>query len=660
MTLNSENFDLSLWKLCLPVDEDGNTVGVAYEILALEGFEHTSYFYSGTDGAMVFRAISDGALSKGTTAARSELRELAEDGSLASWSLSEGGTMTATLKIDEAPLMTDRTAGRIVIGQVHGSQEELVRIYWDAGKVYFKSDAGSDSSTSTTYQLTNANGETPDVSIGEAFSYLINVRGNTVTVEVYADGEKYTATLVVGSEWADDEFYFKAGAYLGSNESNSSGAGQVSFYGLDFAHGSDSGLGGLVDEVSGETDPSSYSADTTGTASGDVMKGGNLSDVIYGYGGADRIWAGAGDDRIVGGSGADTLHGEDGADTITAGSGNDTVVGGLGTDTINGDDGQDTVYGGDGGDSIGGGTGDDILKGEAGADTLDGNDGDDRLYGGDGADTLKGGGGKDQISGEDGSDFLYGQAGDDKLNGQGGDDYISAGEGSDVVYGGDGKDTVSGGNGDDTLKGEAGDDSIAGDSGKDKLYGGDGADSLKGGDDGDFLDGGNGVDRLDGGAGNDTLYGYAGIDRLYGQDGEDKLVGGDGDDTIYGGAGKDILYADAGADNLYGGTGADTFLFTSLDSSTLNTIGRDDIYEFSQSENDILNISSIDADSTAHGGQAFLFIGSLDFSGRAGELRYVNSSSETYVYGDTDGNGSADFSFHIDGVVTLVSNDFIL
>ncbi|MDQ0422384.1 Ca2+-binding RTX toxin-like protein [Peteryoungia aggregata LMG 23059] len=660
MTVNSENFDLALWKLCLPIDQNGTTDGVAYEILELEGFEHTSYFYTGEDGAMVFHAPTVGAVSKGTTAARSELREMEADGSLAAWSLSEGGTMTATLKIDEAPLMSDGSAGRIVIGQIHGSDEELVRLYWDDGKVYFKSDIGNDSNASTTYQLTDDDGTTPNVSLGEPFSYLIKVKGDKVTVDVYADGKTYTATLEVGSEWANDQFYFKAGAYLGSNETNSTGAGQVSFYGLDFGHGSDAGLDGLLDDITGNAHDNSYSVDTTGTSGADILKGGTRDDVIYGYGGADKIWAGAGDDRIVGGTGADTLRGEDGDDTIWAGAGNDKVVGGAGADTITGDDGQDTVYGGDGNDVIKGGDGDDILKGEAGDDALKGEAGDDKIYGGGGADDLRGGDGNDQISGEDGNDALYGQAGDDKLSGSAGNDYLSGGDGTDAVYGGDGNDTASGGNGDDTLKGEAGNDTLSGDSGKDKLYGGDGADSLKGGDDDDFLDGGNGIDRLDGGSGNDSLYGYAEADRLYGQDGNDKLVGGDGDDTLYGGAGDDFLYADAGADNLYGGTGTDTFIFTSLDSSTLTTSGRDDIYEFSQDEDDLLNLSALDANSKTDGNQTFSFIGTQGFSGRAGELRFVNSSSETYVYGDTDGDGSADFSFHIDGVITLVNSDFIL
>ncbi|MBB2820021.1 UNVERIFIED_ORG: Ca2+-binding RTX toxin-like protein [Rhizobium esperanzae] len=622
MAKNSDNFDLTSWKLCLPIDEDGGASDTAYEIVDLSGFEHTSYFYAADDGAMVFRATVDGAVTKDTTNARSELREM-DQNSLAAWTLDEGGTMTATLKIDEAPQISGgEMSGRIVLGQVHGVDDELVRLYWDNGQIYFKSDKGGAGEDSVAYAPTNADHETPRISIGEQFSYKIDVHDETLTVVIYADGDVYSSVTAIDSAWDSDEFYFKAGAYLGSNETNSTGAGQVSFYGLDFSHDAGGGLGGLTVTV-GAAD-SSYFADSTGTIGNDVLIGGALADVIFGYGGDDQIRAGAGDDRIVGGSGADKILGQDGADTIAAGAG------------------DDIVYGGDGNDTIDGGAGNDTLKGEAG---------------------------DNKITGGEGNDYISGGTGADDLNGD---------AGSDIIYAGDGDDSVHGGADDDILKGEAGADTLAGDDGDDKLYGGDGADYLKGGGGADRLDGGDGADilygqggddtllgqggadRLDGGDGNDTLYGYADDDKLSGNVGDDKLVGGDGADTLYGGAGADRLYADAGADNLYGGEGADTFVFISLDASTLNSSGRDDIYQFSQSEYDIINLSAIDANTTVSGGQAFTFVGTDAFSKQSGELRYVNTSSETFIYGDVNGDGVADFSIHIDGVFKLQTGDFAL
>jgi Ca2+-binding RTX toxin-like protein len=618
---NSDNFDLTNWKLCLPIDEDGGIIGTALEILDLSGFEHSSYFYTADDGAMVFRAITDGALTKGTTCARSELREM--DGhSLASWSLDEGGAMTATLKVDEAPQTTEGADGRIVVGQIHGLNDELVRLYWENGEVYFKSDKGGDGNDSLKFELTNAGGDTPQISLGEQFSYKIDVHGDALTVIVYADGDTYTSVTTVSSAWDGEQFYFKAGAYLGNNETNSTGAGQVSFYGFDVSHEAGDGLGGLVSTA--VASDGSYAAASTGTIGNDVLAGGALADVIYSYGGDDVVHAGAGDDRVVGGSGADKLYGQEGADTIWAGAG------------------DDIVYGGDGNDTIDGGAGNDILKGEAGANTITGGDGNDSLYGGDGNDTIDGGAGNDIVYGGDGNDTIDGGAGNDILKGEAGANTITGGDGDDTLYGGAGADNLSGGVGDD------------------KLWGGDGADSLYGQDGNDTLVGQGGADRLVGGDGNDTLYGYGEDDKLYGDAGSDKLVGGDGADTLYGGAGDDLLYADQGADNLYGGTGADTFVFTLLDSSTLSSSGRDDIYQFSQIEGDTINLTSIDANTAVDGGQAFDFIGIDAFSRQVGELRYVNTGSETYIYGDVNGDGTADFSIHVDGVVQLQSSDFIL
>lgn len=583
---NSDNFDLTNWKLCLPIDEDGETLGVAYEVLSLSGFEHSSYFYTADDGAMVFKATTNGALTKGTTCARSELREM-NGSSLAAWSLDDGGTMTATLTVEDAPRTTEGENGRIVVGQIHGSSEELARLYWDNGEVYVKQDSYDGQTSSVRYDLVNDKGETPEISLGEQFSYEIDAHGNTLTVTVYADNDTYTSVTTIDSTWQSDEFYFKAGAYLGNNETNSTGSGRVAFYGLDFSHETGRGEEGLTDSVSG-SDDSSYSADSTGTAGADVLAGGTRADVIYSYGGNDTVRGWSGNDYIVGAGGNDTLLGHDGDDEIHGGADDDRLYGAAGNDVLNGDDGDDLIAAGDGTDVVDAGTGDDWLKGEAGVDSLDGGDGDDRLYGGDD------------------------------------NDYLRGGQGADWLDGGAGDDTVYGLTEDDTIVG------------------------------------GTGADRLLGGDGNDIVYGEEGDDRLYGEAGADKLVGGVGGDTIYGGDGNDTLYADAGADNLYGGTGADVFLFTSLDSSTLSTSGRDDIYQFSTSEGDVLSLSPIDANTQLSGNQAFSFIGTAAFSKTAGELRFVNTSSETYIYGDVNGDGASDFSIHVDGVFTLKSGDFVL
>nr|WP_298102963.1 M10 family metallopeptidase C-terminal domain-containing protein [uncultured Shinella sp.] len=161
-----------------------------------------------------------------------------------------------------------------------------------------------------------------------------------------------------------------------------------------------------------------------------------------------------------------------------------------------------------------------------------------------------------------------------------------------------------------------------------------------------------------GGDGNDTLYGYDGHDKISGGNGNDKLYGGNGNDTLKGDAGNDRLEGGAGADKLYGGAGADTFVFRSKTDST--TGAPDTIYDFSRTQKDKIDLSAFDANTLKTGMQDFAFIGSQKFHSKAGELRYEKSGGDTFVYGDIDGNGKADFKIVLDTSINLIKGDFIL
>ena len=69
MPLNSKaapsgNFNLSNWKITLPVDQKGSISGTAVEVQNLSGYENSKYFYTGADGAMVFYAPVNGATTR--------------------------------------------------------------------------------------------------------------------------------------------------------------------------------------------------------------------------------------------------------------------------------------------------------------------------------------------------------------------------------------------------------------------------------------------------------------------------------------------------------------------------------------------------------------------------------------------------------------------
>lgn len=165
---------------------------------------------------------------------------------------------------------------------------------------------------------------------------------------------------------------------------------------------------------------------------------------------------------------------------------------------------------------------------------------------------------------------------------------------------------------------------------------------------------------LSGSSGSDTYTGTRFSDRITGNAGNDILAGGDGNDRIKGNSGKDKLTGGAGADDLWGGDGADTFIFKAATDSTVKPSGRDTIFDFSAMQRDRINLSAIDADALQDGKQDFKFIGGKTFSGSTGELRYEKEVSDTYVYGDLDGDKNPDFMIHFDDPIDLLVSYFIL
>lgn len=166
--------------------------------------------------------------------------------------------------------------------------------------------------------------------------------------------------------------------------------------------------------------------------------------------------------------------------------------------------------------------------------------------------------------------------------------------------------------------------------------------------------------KLIGSKGNDTYIGTRFSDRITGNGGNDALSGANGNDIIKAGAGNDRLTGGVGADDLWGNAGADIFVFKSVADSTVATSGRDTIFDFSPAQNDKIHLAAIDANTLERGNQAFELIGTRSFSKSAGELRYERMPSDTYVYGDVDGDGVADFAIHFDDPLQFAESYFVL
>ncbi|MBF9197168.1 polysaccharide lyase family 7 protein [Microvirga terrestris] len=297
----SRNFDLKHWKITLPADRYGTFSGTAYEVKNLNAYVSPKYFYTGSDGAMVFKAPVGGATTSGSRYARSELREM-NGSERAAWTIAEGGVMRATLEIDQAPVLFNGAKGRIVVGQVHGQEDELVRLYWERNTLYFVNDIAGATGQETKFVLTNKVGLRPNVGLNERFSYSIDVTTDRVKVTVSADGQTYAATDYINQAWRSDALYFKAGTYLGVNETQGTGYGQTSFYDLKFSHSI------KAPQVAFKVNQLPSTSKTySGTSIGDKLTGSSGNDRIEGKGGNDMIWGKSGNDILVGSSGNDSF-----------------------------------------------------------------------------------------------------------------------------------------------------------------------------------------------------------------------------------------------------------------------------------------------------------------------------------------------------------------
>ncbi|MDR6756796.1 Ca2+-binding RTX toxin-like protein [Mycoplana sp. BE70] len=358
-----------------------------------------------------------------------------------------------------------------------------------------------------------------------------------------------------------------------------------------------------------------------------------------------------------------------------------------GDDVYNGTNGRLSgwVYGGEGNDEIRGGIDNDTFDGEAG---------NDKLYGGVGNDTLNGGADKDLLDGGVGADTMSGGLGNDTfVVDSTGDKVIEkADEGTDLVQAsisytlganvenltltGTGKIDGTGNSLANVLVGNAANNVLDGKSGADKMQGGGGNDTYMVDNLADAVveKANQGIDlvkasvshSLSANVENLALTGTGNIDGtgnglanvIKGTAGINTLKGGAGNDTLMGEAGNDRLHGGAGADKLYGGSGADTFVFAAIGDSTVTA--SDVIYDFNRTQKDKIDLKAIDASTKTGGDQAFTFIGTEAFHKKAGELRYEIKRGDTYIHGDVNGDGKADFSMVLDLALAMSKADFVL
>lgn len=253
---------------------------------------------------------------------------------------------------------------------------------------------------------------------------------------------------------------------------------------------------------------------------GSVIDYDDLTQLVRGTSGNDRLTGTSGADALDGLGGNDTLIGGNGNDSLTGGSGNDVLIGGNGADRLDGGSGSDwadySVHGGAARADLATGA----VSGAAAGDTLISIE---NLRGGSGNDTLLGNGGGNALEGGRGNDWLYGRNGNDTLRGQDGNDVLVGGAGADRLEGGAGRDTAH--------------------------YGTSGSGLII-----DLLDPSNNTGDAKGDS-------YASIENIKGSAYDDWIRGNTANNIINGGAGNDSLVGDRANDVMIGGSGADVFIF---------------------------------------------------------------------------------------------------
>lgn len=257
------NFDLSHWKLTLPVDADGGITGTAAELTPaqLQGAPAYSsgWFSTAPDGGLHFWAPANGAKTGNTDYARSELRELlnpADDNQ--NWSSTTNSVLDARLAINAVPASTLK----VVVGQIHGfGTGPLVKLRYQystsskTGKLDALLNTTPTSSSTTSYPLATG------IALNQSFYYHVTVSNGVLSMSVNGA----TATkITIDPSWAGTGFYFKAGVYDQGSGTSSSDGGAVTFYRLAATH-PDNKIGIVTSTLSDATAGASYALGLAGS-----------------------------------------------------------------------------------------------------------------------------------------------------------------------------------------------------------------------------------------------------------------------------------------------------------------------------------------------------------------------------------------------------------
>ncbi|WP_016954252.1 polysaccharide lyase family 7 protein [Catenovulum agarivorans] len=271
-SIPAEKFDLSEWKITLPMDGDGDGKIDEIDVKEIQSYSHPDYFYVNADGHMVFAAPNKAITTSGSSNTRSELRHQLRGSNtkiktkapqnnfyLLAHPLSDrferlgvriGGKMEASLKVDHVATRAGHPdkppAYSVVVGQIHAGKDqkiidlglgfgwgnEPIKIYYkkfphhDKGSVFWNYERNlpkdDPNRTDIAYPVWGNIWENPadpgdkGIALGEEFSYVINVHNNIMHLEFTAKDKptvKYSIDLTnnIDAYGKVDEFDHPAG-----------------------------------------------------------------------------------------------------------------------------------------------------------------------------------------------------------------------------------------------------------------------------------------------------------------------------------------------------------------------------------------------------------------------------------------------------------------
>ncbi|MBW8192510.1 polysaccharide lyase family 7 protein [Neiella marina] len=236
--LPAQHFDLSHWKLTVPLDENNDGKVDEITVAQLQSYAHADFFYLDEDGYMVFAASNNAMRTANSTNTRSELRQMLRGTNeqidthspLNNFALAAhpqaaefaaiGGKMLATLKVNHVALRTGKphakSAHAVVIGQIHAGKmkdkrggfgwgNEPLKIFYkkfpnhNTGSVYWTYERnlarGNKARRDIAYPVWGNGPKNRDnpgedgIRLGESFSYEVNVDQNIMQLTFSAEGK---------------------------------------------------------------------------------------------------------------------------------------------------------------------------------------------------------------------------------------------------------------------------------------------------------------------------------------------------------------------------------------------------------------------------------------------------------------------------------------